>query len=154
MEKVLPEILEIPLPEKGWFIERAHRLGPRVTEDRRSGRTLIARFIRLGDRDSLLQVSQEKGDLRWNGKRVMIFPDFSRDTVAKRDTFRECKRVLNQCGVKFALQYLAMLCVHTKEGSRRFDNPKAAMNFIRSELSQVAGDMEQFGTFPLRLCGN
>lgn len=87
LEKVLPEMLEIPTPEKGWFIERAHRLGPRVAEDRRSGRTLIARFIQSGDRDSILRASQGKGELRWNRKRVMIFPDFSRGTVVKRDAF-------------------------------------------------------------------
>ncbi|KAE8283713.1 hypothetical protein D5F01_LYC19117 [Larimichthys crocea] len=114
LEKVLPEMLEIPTPK----------------------------FMRLGDRDTVLHASQRKGELRWNGKRVMIFPDFSRGTVAKQDAFRECKKVLHQRGVKFALQYPATLCVNTKEGSHGFDNSKAAMNFIRTELSQLAGDME------------
>lgn len=75
-----------------------------MSEDRSNGRTLIARFIRSGDRDRVLRTSQGKRELKWNGKRVMIFPDFSRGTVAKRDAFRECKKALHQRGVKFALQ--------------------------------------------------
>lgn len=122
LEKVLPEMVEIP--QKGWLIERAHRLGLPASEDRGSGRTLIARFIRSGDRDSILRTSQGKGQLCWNRQGVMIFPDFCRGTVAKRDAFRECKKVLHQRGMKFALQCPATLRVDTKEGSRRFDNPK------------------------------
>lgn len=35
LENVLPEMLDIPTPLKGWFIECAHRLGPRILEDKR-----------------------------------------------------------------------------------------------------------------------
>lgn len=135
LEGALPEMLGITFSSKGWLIERAHRIGPRIAEDRRNGRTLIAKFMRSGDRDRILRASQEKGEIRWNGKRVMIFPDFSRGTLAKRDAFRECKKMLHQRGIKFALQYPATLRIDTKEGPRRFDNPRKAMDFIRNELS-------------------
>ncbi|KAF4073605.1 hypothetical protein AMELA_G00245110 [Ameiurus melas] len=119
-----------------WFIERAHRLGPRTSAARSdvNGRTLIAKFMRSGDRDRILRASQEKGEIRWEGKRVVIFPDFSRGTITKRDAFRECKKMLHQHGVKFALQYPATLKIDTKEGPRRFMNPRTAMDFIRNEL--------------------
>ena len=135
LEKVLPEMLDITTPSRGWFIERAHRLGPRTAAERNkvNGRTLIARFMRTGDRDRILHASQEKGETRWEGKRVMIFPDFSRGTVAKRDAFKECKKMLHQRGMKFALQYPATLRIDTKEGPRRFMNPRKAMDFIRNE---------------------
>lgn len=98
--------------------------------------------MRAGDRDSIICASQGKGELQWNGKRVMVYPDFSRGTVAKRDAFRECKKSLHQHGVKVALQYPATRHTDTKEGPCHFDNSKAVMNFIRSELSQLVGDME------------
>ena len=65
----------------------------------------------------------------------MIFPDFSRGTVTKRDAFRECKKMLHQRGVKFALQYPAMLRIDTKEGPRRFVNLTTAMDFIRKSYT-------------------
>ena len=141
LEKSLPEILDITTSSRGWFVERAHRLGPRTAATRSNvnGRTLIAKFMRSGDRDSILRASQEKGEIRWEGKRVMIFPDFSRGTVTKRDAFRECKKMLHQRGVKFALQYPATLRIDTKEGSRRFVNPTTAMDFIRNELHSSPG---------------
>ena len=84
LEKALSEMLGITLPLRPeWLIERAHRVGPRTVEDQHNGRTVIARFIQSGDRDRILRTSQEKGKIRWNGKRVMIFPDFSRGTLAK-----------------------------------------------------------------------
>ncbi|KAF4073606.1 hypothetical protein AMELA_G00245130, partial [Ameiurus melas] len=77
-----------------WFIARAHRLGPRTSAARSdvNGRTLIAKFMRSGDRDRILRASQEVGEIRWEGKRVVSFPDFSRGTITKRDAFRECKK--------------------------------------------------------------
>uniref|UniRef100_A0A3Q2CS54 L1 transposable element RRM domain-containing protein n=1 Tax=Cyprinodon variegatus TaxID=28743 RepID=A0A3Q2CS54_CYPVA len=136
LEMVLPDMLGTPIGDKERFIERAHRLGPRASKDRRSGWTLIARFMCSGDRERFLRAAQGKGELRWSSKRVMIFPDFSRGTVAKRDAFRECKKILHRRGVKFALQYPATT-ITTKEGSRRFDNPKAQLSRdIRIRLIQ------------------
>lgn len=135
LEKTIPELLGIAAPTKGWYIERAHRIGPRLAPvDSNRCRTLIARFLRSEDRDKILRASQEKGELRLRDKRVMIFPDFSRGTQAKRDAFKDCKKALHERRVKFALQHPATLRIETREGLKRFDDPKKAMDFIRSSM--------------------
>ena len=55
LEKSLPEILDITTPSRGWFVKRAHRLGPRTAATRNNvnGRTLIAKFMRSGNRDRI-----------------------------------------------------------------------------------------------------
>lgn len=55
LEKSLPEILDITTSSRGWFVERAHRLGPRTAATRSNvnGRTLIAKFMRSGNRDRI-----------------------------------------------------------------------------------------------------
>ncbi|KAL7376698.1 hypothetical protein ABVT39_013793 [Epinephelus coioides] len=58
-----------------------------------------------------------------------------RGTLAKRDAFRECKKLLHQSGVKFALQYPATPRVDIKKGLHCFKSPQKAIDFIRNEQS-------------------
>lgn len=134
-KKFISEELGIANPTKGWLIESAHRLGPRLShEDGNRSRTLIARFMCSGDGDKILRAAREKGVLCWSGKRVMVFPDFSRGTQAKREAFKNCKKALHERRVKFALQYPATLRIDTADRPKRFDNQKKAMDFIRGSL--------------------
>ena len=134
LEKIITETLDVAVPAQGWLMERAHRLGARADDsgDGTSCRTIIARFFRSGDRDKILRAAQSmKEELRWEGKRLMIFPDYSRGTLTKRGAFKDCKQALHDRGVKFALLHPATLRINTPGGPMKsFTEPAEALEFI------------------------
>ena len=134
LEKIITETLDVAVPAQGWLMERAHRLGARADDsgDGTSCRTIIARFFRSGDRDKILRAAQSmKEELRWEGKRLMIFPDYSRGTLTKRGAFKDCKQALHDRGVKFALLHPATLRINTPGGPvKSFTEPAEALEFI------------------------
>ena len=129
-------------------MERAHRLGARSDDegDGTSCRTIIARFFRSGDRDKILRAAQSsKEELRWEGKRLMIFPDFSRGTLTKREAFKDCKQALHDRGVKFALLHPANLRINIPGGPVQFfTEPAKSMEAInKSPLSSPVAQCYQ-----------
>lgn len=87
LEEVLPQILGMPTPSHGWDIERAHRaLAPRPLPNERPR---AVRFMRSGTKDLILRASRVKRQLQWNCNSILIFPDFSKITQEKRNTFKE-----------------------------------------------------------------
>ena len=132
LRKILSQLLGIASPPDGWDIERAHRaLAPRPPSTERP-RPVIARFMRSGVRDMVLRAAREKNQLLLGDRAIMVFPDYSRDTQLKRAAFRECKKALHDCHIKFALLFPATLRIDSAEGPKRFTDPKKAMEFIRS----------------------
>ena len=47
---------------------------------------------------------------------LSIFPDYSRGTQTKRGAFKDCKKILHDNGLKFALLHPATLRINTKPG--------------------------------------
>ncbi|XP_039882789.1 uncharacterized protein LOC120730442 [Simochromis diagramma] len=117
-------------------IERAHRIGapPKRYEGDQPprARPLIARFLRFQDRNRVAEAARCLGDIVWEGHRIMIFPDYSRLLSEKRNKFNECKKLLHNKRIGFSLIYPAVLVVKAPQGSRRFEDHKKAMTFIRS----------------------
>lgn len=131
LEELLPDLLNI---EGRREIEQAHRVtgithvtGP-ASGDR--PRPILARFLRLSDRDAVLQAARNKGKLTWGDATVMLFPDYSKATQMKRDKFKECKKKLHERGVSFRILFPAKLRIETGNSERAFDCPQRAMAFI------------------------
>lgn len=135
LEGILPKILNL-VPLRGLEIERAHRIGapPKRYEGDQPprARPLIARFLRFQDRNGVAEAARRLGDIVWEGHRIMIFPDYSRLLSEKRNKFNECKKLLHNKRIGFSLIYPAVLVVKAPQGSRRFEDHKKAMTFIRS----------------------
>ncbi|KAI2661168.1 LINE-1 type transposase domain-containing protein 1 [Labeo rohita] len=116
-------------------IERAHRdFGPRPNPEDRP-MPILVRFLRSGDHDTVLRAAWEKGEIQYEGNRILIFPDFARVTQLKREKFREGRRALHAQGVKFAMMYPATLRIETSEGYKRFVCPKEAFKYV-TEMGQ------------------
>uniref|UniRef100_H2ZUE0 L1 transposable element RRM domain-containing protein n=1 Tax=Latimeria chalumnae TaxID=7897 RepID=H2ZUE0_LATCH len=60
-------------------IERAHRsLGPRPGPNQ-CLRPIIAQFLRFQDREQMLRLAREAGEVHWRGERLMFFLDLSKE---------------------------------------------------------------------------
>ena len=116
----------------GIEMDRAHRIGTRLEAgEKNRGRTIVARLLRYKDCQAILEAAREKKRLTWNGKQVMIFPDYSRETQRKREAFSRCKKALHERKIKFGMLYPALLKIFINGQSPRvFDDPEKAMEYI------------------------
>uniref|UniRef100_H2ZWD8 L1 transposable element RRM domain-containing protein n=1 Tax=Latimeria chalumnae TaxID=7897 RepID=H2ZWD8_LATCH len=113
-------------------VERAHHtLGPRPPPDQRP-RPIIARLLCFQDRERILRLAREAGELHWRGGKIMIFPNMSRELAAQRKLFTPARRCCMELGLRYALQYLAVLRVTVNGRQRKFEDPEEAIR----ELSQ------------------
>lgn len=116
----------------GIEMDRAHRIGKWLEAgDKNYGRTIVARLLRYKDCQAILEAAREKKRLTWNGKQVMIFPDYSRETQRKREAFSRCKKALHERKIKFGMLYPALPKIFISGQSPRvFDDPDEAMEYI------------------------
>uniref|UniRef100_H2ZVN2 L1 transposable element RRM domain-containing protein n=1 Tax=Latimeria chalumnae TaxID=7897 RepID=H2ZVN2_LATCH len=101
-------------------VEQAHRtLGPRPAPDQRP-RPIIARLLRFQDRERILRLAREAGELYWRGGKIMIFPDMSRELAAQRKCFTLARCCCMELGLRHALQYPVVLRVTVDGRLHRF----------------------------------
>uniref|UniRef100_H3ATZ7 L1 transposable element RRM domain-containing protein n=1 Tax=Latimeria chalumnae TaxID=7897 RepID=H3ATZ7_LATCH len=130
--KILQDCL--PLGELDHIeVERAHRtLGPRPAPDQRP-RPIIARLLRFQDWERILRLAREAGELYWRVGKIMIFPDMSHELAAQRKRFTPARRCCMELGLRYALQYPAVLRVTVDGRLHRFDDPEEALK----ELNEI-----------------
>uniref|UniRef100_H3A8P9 L1 transposable element RRM domain-containing protein n=1 Tax=Latimeria chalumnae TaxID=7897 RepID=H3A8P9_LATCH len=117
-------------------VERAHRtLGPRPPPDQHP-RPIIARLLRFQDRECILRLARETGELHWQGGKIMIFPDMSRELAAQRKLFTPARRRCMELGLCYALQYLAVLQVTVNGGQHKFEDREEAIRELNRILDQ------------------
>uniref|UniRef100_H2ZT04 L1 transposable element RRM domain-containing protein n=1 Tax=Latimeria chalumnae TaxID=7897 RepID=H2ZT04_LATCH len=117
-------------------VERAHHtLGPKPSPDQRP-RPIIARLLHFQDRERILRLAREAGELCWRGRRIMIFPDMSRELVVQRKLFTPVRHRCMELGLRYALQYPAVLWVTIDSRKRRFEDPEEAIQEMNHLLDQ------------------
>ncbi|KAK7918730.1 hypothetical protein WMY93_010014 [Mugilogobius chulae] len=123
--------LDLHPPPGGFEMDRAHRIGSRTSAD--TSRTIIACLLRFQDRQDIVEAARRKKRITWNDKKVMIFPDFSRETQKLRETFVECKRAMHERNIKFGMLYPARLKIFLPgNNSRIFEDSKQAMDYVKN----------------------
>ena len=136
LNRFLAQALGINPPLGGFEIERAHRLRVRPNPNARDDETpppptIIAAFLRYQDRQRILDAARERKQILWEGKQVMIFPDFSRETMTRRAAFKDCKKEMHKKKMTFSLLYPALLSINVGAGAPlTFDIPAKAMAYI------------------------
>uniref|UniRef100_H3A5S1 L1 transposable element RRM domain-containing protein n=1 Tax=Latimeria chalumnae TaxID=7897 RepID=H3A5S1_LATCH len=107
-EKELPALLNLPSETHLEFERVHHSLGPKPKEGQ-CPRALIAKLLRFPIKEQILRAAREASPLEWNGHKIMVFQDLSRDLQDHRRQFNPVKRILRQRGIKYGLFYPATL---------------------------------------------
>ncbi|KAK7899232.1 hypothetical protein WMY93_020085 [Mugilogobius chulae] len=111
-------------------IERVHRqLKPMPNPDQPPRQVLI-RFLRQSARDKAVNLAKEKRGFQWEGCRMSLFPDMSKEVADKRKAFTAVKRKLRELDVRYSLAFPATLHFKWKGKSVNFTTATAAEKFI------------------------
>lgn len=130
--KFLAEVLGADNFDSPIVIDRAHRS---LISKPRSGerpRPIIVRLHYFTEKEKILRLSRNKGNLHFDGSPVYIFPDISPEVGRMRATFSQLKQKLRSANIQYSLYYPAKLVI-TANGSRyTFTDAQAAEKFILS----------------------
>ncbi|KAJ8386010.1 hypothetical protein AAFF_G00178310 [Aldrovandia affinis] len=92
------------------------------TSDRGRPRSFLARFHYFQEKEQVLRLARERGRLEFQGRQVMIFPDFSAELNKRRAEYVEVKKLLREKeGVRYGLVYPARLRVSFQGQEKMFD---------------------------------
>uniref|UniRef100_H3AWL7 L1 transposable element RRM domain-containing protein n=1 Tax=Latimeria chalumnae TaxID=7897 RepID=H3AWL7_LATCH len=110
-------------------MERAHRtLAPRPEAGQRP-RPFIVRFLKFQEKEMIIRKAKERGALDWEGNKILIFPDLSKELQEKRKRFLDVKKQQRDHGVEYGLFYPATLKIFLEGKDYSFTNPKEAQAF-------------------------
>lgn len=111
-------------------VERAHRIPAKPPPVGAPPRTFIAKFLNFNDRDKILRLTREKGNIQVCNGHVAVFPDFSNEVQKKRAQFQDVKRWLRILHLKHAMLFPARLRVEEDGRVQFFENPKVAAAWL------------------------
>ncbi|CAM4733334.1 unnamed protein product [Leuciscus chuanchicus] len=81
------------------------------------------------DKSKILRLARGKKELKYNDKRVHIYPDFSASLLQKRREFDDIKKKLRELDMEYSLHYPATLKI---------------ISYGKSVLCKTPGEAEQF----------
>lgn len=93
-------------------------------------RTFIAKFLNYRDRDAILCLTREKGDIPFHSVYISVFPDFSAEVQKQRARFLEVKRRLRVHHLKYAMLFLARLRIVGDDRAHFFEDPVLASAWL------------------------
>lgn len=115
-----------------FMVERAHHLAVRPTAPGAPPRTFFAKFLIFRDRDTILHLTREKGNIPFGETHVAVFPDFSEEVQKKRAQFSEAKRQLRNHHLAYAMLFPAHLRVVLDGKAHFFEDPSAVIPWLES----------------------
>uniref|UniRef100_H2ZXY0 L1 transposable element RRM domain-containing protein n=1 Tax=Latimeria chalumnae TaxID=7897 RepID=H2ZXY0_LATCH len=122
LQEVLPKLLGLA---EGTQLEWAHRsLAP-------CPHPFIVKFLRFPVKEMVIRKAREWGALNWEGNKILIFHDLSRELQEKRKKFVENKRQLRERGVKYGLFYPAILKISMGGRDYSFNTLNDAQDFLK-----------------------
>lgn len=128
LEKWLPEVLDITL-QNPVLIEKAHRIGLR-REGNATPRTLIMRFLNYRDKEVILNAAKAKGDIRYEGQWIRLYPDFAAGVQQLRKRFDSVREDLRKLGLRHGVTHQGKLLVTYEEKTYSFTSPAEARVMI------------------------
>lgn len=111
-------------------LDRAHRsLAPKYKPGDHP-RPMIMRLHYYSDKEKILQVSRNKGKLKFRGTRVHIFPEMSAELSCHRAAFTPVKTKLRHADIKYSLYCPAELHLTSDGISYTFKAPADVDDFL------------------------
>ncbi|KAI4872606.1 hypothetical protein NFI96_005708 [Prochilodus magdalenae] len=138
LQREIPEMLGHRFPTLE--IQRAHRVptGP-PRRDQREGnrpRPVMVNLLRYQVKEEMLRRAREKGQILWQGARIMFFPDYSKRVMDQRMSFRHIKLDLRSKGVEYTLRFPATMEIKHNGARHRFTSPAEAAEFIKKKITK------------------
>ncbi|XP_030046073.1 NFX1-type zinc finger-containing protein 1-like [Microcaecilia unicolor] len=132
-------------------IERAHRVG-RNRENQERPRVVVARLLNYRHKLEVLQGFKiRRGDLKHEGRQILIFQDYSAGVQERRRKFHPLCTALVQKQIRFVLQYPAALKVLVHGQWKVFKSLDDAKNKLQDQagkcLQSNSGDLIVVGDF-------
>lgn len=151
VQKILCDGLE--LNGGDYEIERCHRSsGPRP-DPNQPPRIILVRFLKYTAREKVLAAAKKKKGILWDGCRLSLFEDMTKERSARRRMFSTVMKRLWQQQVKHTLAHPAILRFTWRGKRLSFTDAKEAESFVREHIEsaedggtttgrQIAGDGE------------
>lgn len=134
MERAIPEILgadHFPTPIT---CERAHRLGrsPDGNDTARPrARPMIAKILNFKDKEKIMRLARQKGEIYFENRRIYIFADCSPSLQRLKDAFKDVKKNFRERGIEYSLHHPAKLRITHNGNIKWFTTPSAAADFLK-----------------------
>uniref|UniRef100_H3API2 L1 transposable element RRM domain-containing protein n=1 Tax=Latimeria chalumnae TaxID=7897 RepID=H3API2_LATCH len=128
LQEALPKLLGLA-DRMQLEVERAHCTLAPHPEAGQCPRPFIVKFLRFQEKEMIIRKARERGALEWEGNKILIFPDLSRELQEKRRRFLDVKKQLREQGVKYGLFYPATLKIFLGSKDYSFTDPKEAQAF-------------------------
>ncbi|RXN33137.1 LINE-1 type transposase domain-containing 1 [Labeo rohita] len=129
-ESFLPKPLDLPV--KCIEIDRAHRGLGTPTDGR--PRPVILKIHRSRDVTTILSAARRKGQLHYEGQPLCIAPDISPAVRAARRAFNTVCAELIKKGIRFQMNFPAVLVFKVEGTQKTFRDPKDAKTYIDSNV--------------------
>lgn len=113
-----------------FVVEHAHRLAERPPPSGAPPRPFIAKLLNYRDRDTILRLTCEKGNIPFGEAHIAVFPDFSAEVQKKRAQFSEAKRQLRNHHLTYAMLFPARLRVIRDGKAYFFEDPSAVIPWL------------------------
>ncbi|KAK7907079.1 hypothetical protein WMY93_015691 [Mugilogobius chulae] len=97
VEKILTGALGLTGGE--FEIERAHRAPVPIPDPTKQPRAVLVRFLRSSAREHVLRIARVKRGFDWEGRRISIFEDVTKELAEKRKAFGPVKKRLRELQV-------------------------------------------------------
>ena len=114
--------------------DRAHRSLAAKPKPGDRPRPMIVRLHYYTDKEKILQVSRNKGELKFRGARVHIFPDMSAELSRRRAAFTPVKAKLREAGITYGLYHPAELRLVHDGVSHSFKAPADVETFLAKRI--------------------
>lgn len=137
-QREIPVMLERQFPSLD--IQWAHRVPTGLPrQDQWDGdwlRPILVNFLRYQVKEDILRAARDKGQVLWQGSRIMFSPDYSKQTTERRVSFKQVKSELKNKGVEYSLHFPTILEIKLNGARHRFNSPEEASQFINKKIAK------------------
>ena len=137
-KKIIEENLSNLKKHMPMNIKKAYRIPYRLDQKRNSSWHIIIRRRNALNRDILLKVVREKGQVTYKGRPIRITPDFSPETMKDRISWTDVIQILREHKCQPRLLNPAKLSITTDGETKVFHDKKQihTLTFHESSLSK------------------
>ena len=145
IQDVLMQTFGARLPDGPPEIDRSHRTGRAPRSEADKPRPILARIHFYREKESILKLSREAGQLRYKDKPFFIFPDWSAETSQKRAAFWPTKQYLRNVRLEeeggrlfSGIRYPATLWITHNGVTKSFTSPKESLAYVKAKFKATA----------------